>query len=529
MLKVILVDDEAIIKQGLKDQINWSGLGYIVSGEAADGREALELIRSDPPDLVISDIQMPFKAGLDLMEEARKEYPRIQFLFISGHDEFDYVQKALKLGATDYILKPIDPVYLESRLTDIAESMQDADRNAAAVELSRRAEIRQLLQTAVFNHPLDDAVLNKEATRIGFDSNFSFFQIVSFQIDDYFQHAGEDSDEEIESLHRGFYDIARDFAGKQIYQITENIREYDVCLVADSQNGIDNLVESLLGDLAETKETRDFTVTIGIGNAVGRLANLRDCFGQAREARELKFLKGGDAVYTFAQVLEIRDKSESADVLARIIDDIASGIQNGAPDTIEVEIKNLSSGLGAITDPRGGLSWISSQILLRATRTLEELGYSMEEVIDDPLREWAELNKLPTADLVLEGLETLLVSIARYIARRRDTRSSQILDQALNYIKEHFADNRMSLDSAAAEACMSPCYFSVLFKQETGENFQRYLANLRIAKAKDLILYTDKKSYEIAPEVGYENASYFSTMFKKATGMSPSEYRKQFS
>ncbi|MDC7233531.1 MAG: response regulator, partial [Spirochaetales bacterium] len=233
MLKVLLVDDEEIIKSGLRNEVNWESAGCLVAGEASDGQEALDLIRQDPPDVVISDIRMPFKDGLDLMEEARALYPDLFFLFISGHDEFSYVQRALKMGASDYLLKPIDTVYLEQSLSKIAGELGSRSRNRAAGEISRRAEVRSFLQKIIFTGLQDEAALREEAVQLDPELPDKTFQILSFQIDHYYSYGGLEDDQDQENIRKAFYELIRNFDPDHSALLTESLREFDLCLMSD--------------------------------------------------------------------------------------------------------------------------------------------------------------------------------------------------------------------------------------------------------------------------------------------------------
>jgi two-component system response regulator YesN len=208
---------------------------------------------------------------------------------------------------------------------------------------------------------------------------------------------------------------------------------------------------------------------------------------------------------------------------------LLKAVQEGQACIIPHLIEKLSSDIADKKDSRTLLNWLASDILLQLMKILSQREMSMEEILENPLQEWEIITRSSTAESFLKNLQQVLTSLAEAIHIRSDYHSSQILNQAITYIKENFTEKTLSLDEVAARACMSSCYFAVIFKQESGRTFNRFLTDLRINKAKDLILYTDLKSYEIGPKVGYDNPSYFSTVFKKATGMSPSEYRKTYS
>ena len=528
MLKVLLVDDEDIIKSGLRREVKWEELGCLITAEASDGAEALELIRKDPPDVVISDIRMPYKDGLTLMEEARQEYPDLYFLFISGHDEFSYVQRALTLGATDYILKPIDPVYLGERLLKLSSDITSRSRGEEALQISRRIQIRQFLQRIILNSPADPAEIRKEAAALDPELPEQFSQIISLQIDHYYSYAGDEESGREEEVRKSFFRLADLFSADSCYRITESLREYDLCLCGKDAEDLKLLLDKGIDALRKRTRELNFTVTIGAGDTVSHLENLPRSFRQSREALEMKYLKGDGRLYTSQ---EYRAFMEARDGVGDPLDSTAllNAVQEGQSEQIPSLISGLAGEVGSRRDPRTVLNWLASDLLLQLMKILSEREMSIEEILDNPLQEWEKMTRSSTAESFLERLQQVLTTLAEAVHVRSDYHSSQILNQAVSYIKENYADNSLSLDEVAARACMSPCYFAVIFKQESGRTFNRYLTDLRINKAKDMILYTDMKSYEIGPKVGYDNPSYFSTVFKKSTGMSPSEYRKNFS
>lgn len=528
MLKILLVDDEDIIKSGLRNEVDWAAADCVISGEASDGQEALELIHSDPPDVVISDIRMPFKDGLTLMEEARELYPDLFFLFISGHDEFSYVQKALKMGASDYLLKPIDTVYLEESLSKIAAELGSRSRSRAAGRISKRAEIRSFLQDIVFNSLQDEALLRTEA--VGIDNTLvdKCFQILSFQIDHYYSYGGAEDDRDQDNIRKSFYEIVRIFDPDNSALLTESLKEFDLCLMSNSVDELKQILEESLLAIQSKIELLPFTISIGIGDVVLHLQKITMSFSQSRKALEMKFIKGDGQIF---RIDDVRTFSEqmSKGLMTVSSKDLMEALREGRADDLESLLASVKEDVLRTDDPRVSLNWLASDVLLQLVKLLEDRELSIEEAMDDPMNEWKELSKCTTADHFIERFQGILIPIASYIHIRRDYHSSQILDQTITLINEKFTQGSFSLENAAAHACMSSCYFAVIFKQETGRTFNRFLTDLRINKAKDLILYTDMKSYEIGPKVGYDNASYFSTVFKKVTGFSPSEYRKNLS
>ncbi|MFA5602911.1 MAG: response regulator [Bacilli bacterium] len=528
MIKILLADDEPIIKRGLREHIDWGALGAKICAEATDGKEALEMIREFKPHIIISDIKMPNKNGLEMMQEAKQICPLCSVIFISGHDEFSYVQKALKLGALDYILKPIDPVYLQERLKEIIESIQTRQEEQSALQISKKAQLRQFLQGIILGNESPVQIQQNPLSRS--EEIFQrWFYILSFQIDLYYHIAGERFEQDMDLHRRAFYHLADVFDAKSVYRISESLSSYEICLSGSSKRELKEKLQRGIQLIQGKTETLGFTVTIGVSNPVSSLNDLHVCFHDAQDALELKFMKGGNAIYHTKDYEVYRSSSSGGGQYLPDTEPLMQAMKAGNIADVRREFLVIKENLLSSEDPKRTFHWLSADVLHQIIQILSERGFSIDEVFDNPLSEWEQLGKNQTVTGFSKQFIERLIRITEYIALRRDYHASQILDQAIGYVKKNYQDSSLSLDDVSTSAGMSRCYFAVIFKQQTGKTFNRYLTDLRINKAKDLILYTDERSYEIGLKVGYDNASYFSTVFKKTTGMSPTEYKKRFS
>lgn len=527
MIKLLLADDEQIIRKGIRDAIDWETLDVELCAEAMDGSEALELIRYHQPEIVISDIKMPYKTGIDMMKEAKELFPDISFLFISGYDEFSYAQKALKLGAADYILKPIDPEYLNERIKEVIQVIKSKQHQQHTLASTEAIKIRQYLQNIILQRE-PSLIIRKNPLNMHANLINRKFCVLSLQFDQFFHLAGENHEKEISSQRREFFQLIKLFKGVEIYRISESVTSYEICLAAKSETNLEETINKGLFEIYCTTKNLYFSVTIGVGSIISGLSDLTRSYDEAQEALELKFIKGGNCAYFAKDYQEYRKAIEAGNAIPDSSTFIQA-VREGDLQRLTSSFLPLKECILKSEQPKRAFHWFSTDILLQVIRILTERGYSIEEIIDDPLTQWETLENCQTINSFSELFLELLCKITTYIAKRRDFHASQILDQAITYVKEHFCESSLNLEAVAGSAGMSPCYFSVIFKQQTGKTFIRFLTDLRIEKAKDLILFTDAKSYEIGPTVGYENPSYFSTVFKKTTGMNPSEYKKRFS
>lgn len=527
MIKILLADDEHIIKRGIREHIDWKALGAVVCAEASDGNEALQMVKEHHPHIIISDIKMPYVNGLEMMKEVKKICPDCSIIFISGHDEFSYVQKALTLGALDYILKPIDPLYLQERLKEIIESIHTRKEEQTALLFSKRAKMRQFLQSIIMGNesPLQ---IRKNQLSMSEEVRQKWFYIVSLQMDLYYHIAEKHIEQNIDVCRRNFYHLIDVFDPSIVFRISESLSSYEICLIGGTLKELKEQLQQGLQGIQEKTKTLGFTVTIGVSNAVTSLKELHGALIDAQNTLELKFIKGGNAIY-HAKDYEVYRSTFGGEQYLPDTTLLMQALKEGNIEALKEQFETIKENLLNCEEPKRSLHWLSSDVLHQIIHILSERELSIDEVFDNPINQWAELGKIQTVQDFSERFIDQLKSVTMYIAKRRDYHASQILDQAIGYINKNFSVNSLSLEEVSLSAGMSPCYFSVIFKQQTGKTFNRYLTDVRINTAKDLILYTDEKSYEIGPKVGYDNASYFSTVFKKTTGMSPTEYKKRFS
>lgn len=526
MIKILLADDEHIIKKGIREHIDWEALGAVVCAEASDGKEALRMVQEHQPHIIISDIKMPYVNGLEMIEEVKKICINCSVIFISGHDEFSYVQKALTLGALDYILKPIDPLYLQERLKEIIKSIHTRNKEQSALEHSKKAQMRQFLQSITLGNesPLQ---IRKNLLSMSEEVKHKWFYILSLQIDLYYHIAGKHVEQNADIIRREFYHLVDVFDSSSVYRISESLSSYEICLICDSQSELKEKLQQGLQSIHQITKKFGFSVTIGVSNPLTSLKELHRALIDAQNALELKFIKGGDAIY-HAKDYEVYRSTFHGEQYLPDTTLLMQALKEGNVDALKEQFEHIIENILTNKEPKRALHYLSAEVLHHIIEILKKRDLSIDEVFDNPINQWAELGKIQTVQDFSERFIEQLISVSMYIAKRRDYHASQILDQAIGYIKEKYCENSLSLEEVAKSAGMSPCYFAVIFKQQTGKTFNRYLTDVRINIAKDLILYTDEKSYEIGPKVGYDNASYFSTVFKKTTGMSPSEYKKRF-
>ncbi|MDO4343939.1 MAG: response regulator [Eubacteriales bacterium] len=378
MYKVVLVEDESTVRESIRKSIEWETYGFVFAGEAANGEQALEVVNHVRPEIVITDIRMPFMDGIELSRMLRNLYPKIRIIILSGYMEFQYAQDAIRFGVCEYLLKPVTPVKLISILLGLKERLDEENREAFAVE-------------------------------------------------------------------------------SMVYKLKRYEEE-------NRESGMPEVLTEL------------------------NVKNLEE--GRRCETELINFLKQGTL--------------EEAETFAKWY------------------LKQGQSGQESLVYA----SWQAMQILTTCTQVVRELGGDSETVlkefqnVDDFIRRFRKRAAME------EATGRLLKTVIAYRLEMVNS-GSQAVATAKEYIRTHLEDFDLTLNSMAAQVGLSSNYFGFVFKQKTGVNFIKYLTNVRMQRAKELLRTTDLTSAQIADRVGFSDPNYFSVVFKKTCGMTPREYRNR--
>ena len=367
MYKIVLVEDEKLLRINIRKSMQWEKYGFVLSGEAANGEQALEVIENIRPDVVITDIRMPFMNGIELSRILASLYSKIKIIILSGYIEFSYAQEAINLGVYEYIVKPVTPVKLTHTLMNLKETLdKDAKENDTIRELIHR--------------------LNKERSGIQLKAK-----------------------------------------------------------------------------------------------------NLAD-----------------------AQTLE---------------KDLTAFLKQGKLEDVDRFVSNyISSQSDAILNSEIFSSYYGIKILTVCMQVIQEFGGEPEKILDglDNINEYVK--RLYGQESVKKETKNLIVTVIQYRNKIVDS-STKIIDKAKDYIEENIAKSKLTLNDVANYVGLSPNHFSFVFKQRTGSNFIKYVTEVRIQKAQDLLKGTDMTAAEIADTVGYADPNYFSSVFKRNCGMTTKELR----
>ncbi len=534
LYKILLADDEEEVRKGIIRQIDWERLGFQVAGDAENGEDALEKIEQLKPDVVMTDIRMPYMDGLTLTGRIRQKYPSTRVLIFSGYDDFEYAQQAIKLGVTEYILKPVNVEELTGILSRIRESLDEEIAQRRDVSLLRKRYhsslpmLRELFLNKLVQGNVPEEEVRPQLEEYGVDilnARKLIAAVVNVEKEDRGQEQPSMSLQEQKNL------IPLSVRGL----VEDQLREYFRFISFDSSGGIAIIAAidrentqtgfiDLLADICkETRRILGVTITIGVGHSSQSPELISDSYQSAVDALGYKAIVGtggtiyiGDMEPVSRGKLQLSQKDEAQ---------LEAQIKFGTPETVEAEVRMLA---GRMDDTRVHASQYQVYMLSIVnciTRLMQQYDMDLRQVFDTD----GGLMKLLGSSKEQEEFAGWLAQAAgrmnEAVNHRRDNTARQVIEEAKQYIQEHYQEPELSVDMICRKLHMSPAYFSTMFRKETGKTCVAYLTDVRLNRAVELLNETNDKTYVIAQKVGYLEQNYFSYVFKKKFGVSPTRFR----
>lgn len=543
MLKIFLAEDEVVVRETIKRMIPWEELGFELVGEAADGEMALPLLIRQQPDLLITDIKMPFMNGLTLARLAKKEIPGLKVVILSGYDDFNYAKQAIGIGVEDYLLKPITKNALIERLSEIRsryehektqkEYYEKFQREMQAYEKNSSRDFFE----ALVGGSMDMMEVYKRAEKLGLDIVAEAYNVLIFTMncdEDFSGQRDEYSSWEAESLEL----LENFFAGHSSAMLfRSNIFSYGVLLKGQRETIEENTracVDEIRKILSRQDGRREWF--LAVGQSVERLSQIQKSYHTASRAFSQRYLYDENILYYDEMETmehpggqaETEDNAylQKVDVNALNPAILQKFLSNGLQEETENFVKDYFYAIGQ--EPMESLVFRNYVIL--------NVRFSVISFIKGLGCDTNEMESADTEEVLAESgknMESAIAYAKKMISQAieiRDQNSGNknrsILKTAVDFIDSHYMDEKISLNTVANVANVSSNHFSALFSQNMGQTFIEYLTTLRMNKAKELLRCTGMRSSEIAGEIGYKDAHYFSYLFKKTQGMTPSDYRK---
>ncbi len=511
--KVFLVEDEIATREGIRDNVDWKFFGFEFCGEAPDGEIALPLIEAAQPDLLITDIKMPFMDGLQLCKIVREHLPWMKIIIVSGYDDFRYAQSAIKLGVTEYLLKPIGVQEMQQVLVKVA-AVLDQEKSDRAYMKQLRSQVEDnlfllrekfLLRLVSGGESSIAAIEQSQQLAVNILSQYYQVMLCKIKSSDGVKPFDYPTCQQVEKIILGLIG-----ANQSALLTKKDMDEFVLIFKGDNLEELEQESSFLAGLIQNDVESKtNCRLVIGVGGAQQRLGDLYRSFTEA-----LVQLKGKWEDFDFSELQRL-DRAA-----------LMHYLEDGRAEEFDAFFDTFIRPLGEAALRSDLLKhYILIDIIFTAAQYISDLGGNVDQLIPEINRGDEFLAAIQTLDEIRAETKKPLTTALTYRDSQVNHDRATSISQAKTYINSHFSNSNLSLNEVAAQVNFSPNHFSAVFTSETGENFRDYLVRTRMEQAKKILRTTNLKVAEVAVRCGYNDPHYFSIIFRKNTGLPPQQFR----
>ncbi|WP_459967577.1 response regulator [Paenibacillus sp. JCM 10914] len=538
---MLLVDDEADVREGLVQEIDWESCGFAVIGTAENGREASDLAERLEPDVVITDISMPFLDGLQLAAWIREHQPLCKIVILTGYDEFDYARQAITLSVDEYLLKP----FSADSFTDLLRRIKDR----MDTELVEREDIRHLKEhyrtslpllresflASLLTRKLPRTIIEEKMRKYGLTLGGGCYLTAviavypSALLDEEASGSSLRDSGDLDLMLHAILNIAKDSLGS-LSLGSAFIYQDNIVLLFMNQDGaaaawLEHVQVTLNRLLKNIHHYLKLFVTIGVGSRVRDLSELKLSYQDALLALDYRLVLGAEKVIYIDDVEQPRQEGIRLDELKE--QTLIRSLKLGTEEELTNSISRIFDELIGISCTIHEVQIYLLEVVTTVLRTAKESGIELEDLFGPGFQLHAEIFKFSGIPEAKAGLLDIGLMIRRQIVSTRQHTYKDIVAKAISYTRENYGQPELTLQKLCAHLHISAGYFSGVFKRETKMTYGQYVMQIRMEMAKELLRSSDLKAFEIAERVGYADPNYFSFCFKKQAGISPKEYRAQ--
>jgi len=523
--KVFLVEDEIAAREGIRDAIDWQAIGFEFCGEASDGEMALPRIQESKPDVLITDIKMPFMDGLQLSKIIREHMPWVKVIILSGYDEFAYAQIALKLGVTEYLLKPVSSVDIIDVLKRVAVSL---DR-----EKTEREHLKQLKSQVEYNVQLrreqvllrlvmggissGDAIEQGQQLGLNLVASYYLVMLIKIELCDDSKPYDYDECQRVETMVSNLIGNNAD-----ILLTKKDVEELVLILKGDDEEQLRQEGEFWAKLIQKEGAGGDtlYRLSVEMGSLQERLSDLHRSFAEA--------LVKAKRLATSSSHADSQESEEQIELQRLDHRELENYLNFGELHDFDAFFEsNLRPICESALHSDLVMNYLLLEVFLTTAQFVSDLG-SEDGQVTPEIQEIEEImQRITTIEQMRAELKQIICNALVFRNDRVNYQRTMIVQQAKAYIDDHFADPDLQMTYVAKRFNLSPNHFSTVFSQEIGESFRDYVNSLRINCAKELLRTTNMKCAEVAYQSGYNDSHYFSTFFKKKTGFTPQQFRER--
>ena len=537
MYRILLVDDEILVRDAIRENIDWAGMDCELVGDCQNGQEAAEFVNKHPVDIVLTDICMPYMDGMELSHFLHDNYPDIVIVIFSGFGEFEYAKKAIRYNVSEYLLKPITAMELTAVIGRMKEKVDQRQKEKRKLENLTKASENYRKNAQIIRSKAIEALVGcsqdvneslAQLKNMGIELVGPNYRVAVFDIDLYSDMYKVDVEKRQESALMAFvlYNISNEIAERESAGIAYQEGSNRVCILFQGVRTRDsnNKIRSICREIQQkVKEVIGIEVSMGIGGWVRNLEDLILSHDVAAKAIQYRYLLGGSLL------LDMEEKKPNREIsLYDTLEQLTDSLKTGKKETMELCLSRMEQEIkDALVEKSRACMYL--QQIVRAVGSASE---SLQTEREEPLRGSETLLRNVTEQSTFQQAIGLVKEYAEEVFEKLSSLNSSSGQRqaslALDYIQNNYMDPNLSLNSICSYLSISTSYFSTIFKEVTGETFMEVLIRTRMDKARELLENTTLKNYEIAEKVGFSDPHYFGISFKKITGKTPTEYAREY-
>lgn len=534
MYRIVLVDDEALIREGVSENVKWEKYGYEFAGSFENGREALAFIEGNPVDVVLTDICMPYMDGMELSGELSRNYPSVKIIILSGYDDFEYAKKALHYGVKDYLLKPITAKELGEVLLRLKEEMdrehEDKQKVSEMKQTYRRGKML-LYSDALFNlitGRKTESESRKELEEVNLTLNAGLYRVAVLRLDVYEKADRLDEKQKRESALMAFvlYNIAQEIVNDNEAGVVCQGKDRGsfILFTAENKEESRELIEQICSEIVrQMNNMMQLAVNVGIGSYVTEMKDIYMSYDEALKVMEYRYVLGTNRIMEFEKILSGKSPADTDSILEAMELHMKEGSAwklSGDFDVLKSELRSHAYDSQQARTVLQRIVYMLKEICRKSDLEAGMEHEKSKEILSQVLSAW-ELEE------AVRLLSDYCIEVSDELDSRRNVGGKKYAVMAMDYIERNYSDCNLGLQSVCSFLNISTSRFSTIFKAATGNTFVDVLIGIRMKKAKELLEHTDLKNYEIAEKVGFNDPHYFSIAFKRITGKTPTEYARE--
>lgn len=517
MIKVLVVDDEYLAREGMKKTVNWSSFSCELSGEAEDAFKAIELSKVIKPDIIITDIKMPGMDGIKMAEEIKEYLPDCKFIIITGYDEFQYAKAAIKINALDFILKPIDE---KEFLEAISKASLEVLKIREEKNLAREKILLDIMRGKISNIDSINEILY--SSKIALNK----ILIVTIENDNYHSIIEEGGEDLIYAQNPLIKNVIYENINRYCFVVECHQDRLAMIIEAESINHKKEIVELLSFIQKEIMNKCKISLSMGV-STVGLIQNVNRLYSESKQALLNKLYEGRGSINFYKSATsDISDNRTLTLLIEKNKKEIILSINAKDKRNVEKQIKHVYYEIFKKLKVNSiQIKEFSIEVMISALTLLKEYNIVLTSTSSAEFDVYKQISRLNTIDEIYIFVNRLILCCLDELKEFSIEVQDSGIEKALEYIKNHYHED-ISLGDVAKNVYLSESYLSRKIKKILGIGFSEYITKLRIERAKEYFREPNVKVTEVAAKLGYPDYRYFSHIFKKYTGYTPSEFTK---